>query len=87
MFYFMSIKNDRVEITKGHRDASPYIVKSADDFYGYMAAEAKRLGIAVEDLRVTASSTMDFPEEWTDDPKVIAMARELRGVAAALKNL
>lgn len=25
------------------------------------------------------SSTVDFPEEYTDDPAVIAMCRELRG--------
>ena len=76
--YFLSINHDRVEVTRSHRDAAPHVIKSVADFRAYIAAEALRSGVKVEDIEVMASSSMDFPAEFTNDPAVIALALELR---------
>ena len=77
MSYFLSIKNDRVEIVQSHRDAFPYIVKSVADFNDYFAQEAKRLGFPSSLLDVRKSSSIDFPEEFTSNPETIELAKAL----------
>jgi hypothetical protein len=76
MSYFLSIDKNKVKISR-YTGGPGRIVKSLADFNEYMAAEAKMSGVKVEDIPVMKSSSIDFPEDFTNDPKVIALAKEL----------
>ncbi len=76
MSYVVSIEQNQIVISRGlERHLTP--ITSIDDYYTYFENEGKRLGCRVEDLQVYNSSTMDFPEDSTSNPTVLALAREL----------
>lgn len=76
--YFLEIKDDRITIGRSG-DAFPYTVKSVADFRDYLTHEGNRIGVKPEAVLVCASSTLDFPEEFTSNPETIKLARALRG--------
>jgi hypothetical protein len=47
-------------------------------YEAFLTAEAAAAGLPVEDLSVAVSSSVDFPEDYSNDPAVIQFARELR---------
>jgi hypothetical protein len=71
--YYLSIRNDRVTVK--YDDAELRVITSARDFDEFLSLEAARLGVRREDLKVLASSSMDFPEDETSNPETIALAR------------
>jgi len=73
---YLTINNDRVQISRGHDDAFPYTLKSVADFRQYLRHESLH-GPARDDLPVYRSSSIDFPEEFTTNPATIALAKEL----------
>lgn len=77
MSFFLSIKDDNVVITRNHGYAL-VVVSSVAMFHQYVAGIAAATGEKIEDVPVYASSSMDFPEEFTDNPDTIKLARALR---------
>jgi len=76
MSLFLTIENDSV-VLMDDRDVS-YRVDSVEGYRLLLESEASRLGVTVEDLTVMASSSMDFPEDFTTNPQTVQLARELR---------
>jgi hypothetical protein len=73
--YFLPVENDHVVV----KCYAPRVITSVSDFDEFLSLEAARLGVSPEDLKVFASSTMDFPEEYTSNSETIALARAARG--------
>jgi len=75
MSRFLSVQSDGLVLVD--RDGAVLQrVNSVDDFNELVrASEAGRFDLFV-------SSSVDFPEEYTDDPRVVALAREVRGNSA-----
>lgn len=80
MSYLLSVIDGKVRISAlgWPKAQDPRIVTSVEDFDQFMASEAQRLGADLNDLRVSVSSTMDFPEEYTSDPETLALVKALR---------
>lgn len=73
--YIIAIENDTVVVVSSY-ETKP--VASLAELQGYMAEQAKRAGVLVDELNVMASSTIDFPEEWTSNKQTIALAKALK---------
>jgi hypothetical protein len=55
------------------------VINTVDEYNVYFQTQAAYTGIAIEDLRIMASSSLDFPDEYTSDAKVIALCDAIRG--------
>jgi hypothetical protein len=75
MTYIVSIENNQVQISDSIGNAT--VIRSAAEFLEYFRDETIRLGCKASDLQVYNSSTMDYPEDSTSDPAVLALAREV----------
>jgi hypothetical protein len=73
--YILSIENDQVVV----KYFGPRVITSVRDFHEFLSLETARLGVSPDELKVFASSTMDFPEEYTSNPETIVLARAVRG--------
>jgi hypothetical protein len=75
MTYFLTIQEDAVVIRNGDCIIP---LSSQEDFAAFLRNEAKTHHIAISDVPIFASSSMDFPEEFTSNPATIALAKALR---------
>lgn len=55
------------------------VLGSMKDLTSFMREKAAAVGLAMGDLRISPSSSLDFPEEYTDDQDVIDLCDEIRG--------
>jgi hypothetical protein len=63
-----------------HAHDTTFVVESAEALNTFLTDRAKALGLPDRhELTVMCSSSMDFPEDETDDPQLIALARKIRG--------
>ena len=80
--YGLGVYSDGVYIRYQNKENSPQRrrkLTSVADFRKFMLGRMKKFGIkSGNDLVISCSSTMDFPEEATKNKKVIALARALR---------
>lgn len=75
MTYVISVEPDAVVISGGGGKRTK--VATYDEVVDYLVAETIRLRCEPGDLRIFHSSTVDFPEEVTSDPEVLALAERL----------
>jgi hypothetical protein len=54
-------------------------IKSVEDFITFIKTKARAAGCEPDDLIIMCSSSMDFPSEYNKDPKVIKLAKMIRG--------
>ena len=54
------------------------LIKSVDDFATFIKLRSKKAKCNPDDFIIMCSSSMDFPKEYTNNKKVIALARALR---------
>jgi hypothetical protein len=79
--FYLCIAYDRVWVnfngTHGGRMSRP--ISSLEHFRQFLTSKANEAGMRIEELTVMASSSLDFPDEFTNNPATIALANELRG--------
>jgi len=73
--FFLTIENDAVVVKT---DYVAQAVASEAELAAFIASSAKAAGVANEDLSVLASSSLDFPEEFTSNKATIALAKALK---------
>jgi hypothetical protein len=80
--YVLGIKNDNVVLRftskEGQKRQTERVVKSETDFREFMLARMKKYNLKQEDLIIMCSSSMDFPEDDTENKATIALAHALR---------
>ena len=83
---FLSVRNGKVTAQVGNSPIYPpvdseyvTVIETPEEFVAWGEKEAARLGIDPENMTFMCSSSMDFPEDSTDDPDVIALAQWIRG--------
>lgn len=81
--YYLTCKSDGVEIrAKSGPKAGEYVVvalvTTPNAYVEFFEAEMKKFGIGEDDLIIMGSSSMDFPEEYTDRKDVIALCDAIR---------
>ena len=53
-------------------------IKSMDEFISFLQSRLNQFKLHPDQLIIMASSSMDFPQDYTKDPAVIALANEMR---------
>lgn len=79
--YGLGIENDKVMLRYQDTAKGPQlkrIVESVADFASFITERCKKAKVKPDDLIIMCSSSMDFPEDSTDNKKTIALARKLR---------
>lgn len=78
-YFYLTIEHDKVWVkfkgTRGGDISRP--VKSVDDLKQFLISKADEANVSIGELRVMASSTLDFPDDFTHDGATITLAREL----------
>lgn len=78
----IGIENDSVVVrffaANGLPSQDPRPIASRDELAQYVAEKATESKVAVNDLEIYYSSSMDYPEEETDNAKTLALVAELR---------
>lgn len=81
--YGLGVETDQVMVRYQDTANGPQLkrpVISVQDFVQFIKERMKRFKITDPDeLVIMCSSSMDFPEDSTDNPATIKLARELRG--------
>lgn len=78
--FFLTIEHDRVVVQYNgtHGGFITRLIRSPGDLKDFLRSKAVEAGCTVEGLTVECSSTLDFPEEATQNAKTIATARAIR---------
>ena len=76
MAYMLTIDITGRVVIRG--DGRSVTLNSVDDYNTFLVNEAAARGLPITMLRVLASSSMDFPHEYTNDVAVVTLARALR---------
>ncbi len=80
MFYLTILKGWLVVQYDGPRGGKvTRRIKGAQEYARFFQSKATEYGVPVEDLHIMASSSVDFPEEYTDRAEVIELCNRLRG--------
>jgi hypothetical protein len=83
--YFFLTVNDAglLEVQWGKRNSrGNFVFTETVDLAGWDAfwtARADELDLDQDDLRLMCSSSLDFPEDYTDNPDTLTLCRALRG--------
>lgn len=74
--YILGIRNDRVQISWSTRSGNRryHALGSAADFRAFSAKQQAKYKCKADDLVVMCSSSMDFPEDATDNKATIKLA-------------
>jgi hypothetical protein len=78
--YYLTIEDDAVAIKVyfGLTDSKTAVrVKTAKDYCDFFETEMKRFGLKEDDLHIQASSSIDFPDEYTSDPDTIKLCEQI----------
>ena len=54
------------------------VIDNVDDYQDFFRSKANEFGVQVTDFYIMASSTVDFSDEYTNDPDVIALCDAIR---------
>lgn len=54
------------------------LLETWEDFAAFVRREAEIEGVEPHEIMFLCSSSLDFPEDETDDPRVIALCRRIR---------
>jgi hypothetical protein len=81
MFIFFTVKDGRLVVEyrdpQGRKTSQP--IESVEGYWDFLEGVAEEIGVPLEGLEWYFSSSVDFPEEYTDDEEVIELCREIRG--------
>lgn len=75
-FFLFAVYDDSVTIRQGQH-GERHVLHNVDDYVQYRDQKADELGVTSEQLKVYRSSTMDFPDESTNNRATIALAHEI----------
>lgn len=78
--FFLSVENDRIVVTYDGTNGGKVtrVVTDDADWTQFLISKANEAGVSVAQLSVWASSTLDFPHEFTNNVETITFARRLR---------
>ena len=85
-FFLLAIECDRVVVrhrTPRFEDTFTRVVRSVADLNEFLRSKAVEAGVAVDELEVFNSSTIDFAHEYTSNPATLALAQALRDAVTA----
>ena len=76
--FFLTVESDGLDVLHDGPtgDKIRHRVRSYDELIKYVSSQASG---PIEDVVVMCSSSLDFPDESTDDLAVIALADKVRG--------
>lgn len=63
-----------------HGNEQRKVIETYDEFIAFLKERITIANCTPDDLIIVCSSSMDFPEEDTDDEKVIALAHQIRTI-------
>jgi hypothetical protein len=79
-YFFLTIEYDNVVVkydgTSGGKVTRP--IRDIEDYRQFFISKADEAGVDIDNFDVMCSSSIDFPEEHTKNPKTINLAREIR---------
>lgn len=78
--FFFTIEYGRVVVKFDgtHGGNVTRVVRDEQDLRQFLISKANEAKVDVDDLDLSASSTIDFPLEYTTDPSALAVARFLK---------
>ena len=87
--FFLTLEHNRLWVKYHgiHGGERSRTVSSLDDLDAFLISKASEAGVRVDDLKIFCSSTLDFPDEFTDNPAIVDMARALREAVLLLGHL
>ncbi len=82
--YYLTCASDGVQIQAkiGSKPGEYVVVALVSSVRGYVdffTAEMERFGLEEDDMIIMCSSSMDFPDEYTDNADIIALCDAIRG--------
>jgi len=78
-YYFLTVEGERLVVKYGPKDNEvTRPIRDAQDYGDFFTAQAETLGVDILELTIMASSTVDFPAEYTDREDVILLCNLLR---------
>src|SRR5262245_35192122 len=72
---FMTIEDGQLKAYTGRSDKG--LTLTAANYEDFFLKAAAAFSIETEDLQLLCSSSIDFPEEFTSDPAVLALVKRL----------
>lgn len=76
---FLTVGDESIVAKWDHGDCDfEEAIKEFDDLSALLGRVARRHKVDLDQVRVMCSSTLDDPESFTDDPKIIRLAKEIR---------
>lgn len=79
--YGLGIEDDKVMLRYQDTARGPqkkHVVESVEDFAAFIKQRCDKAKIKFDDLIIMCSSSMDFPQDSTDNKKTIKLAKALR---------
>lgn len=77
-FLYLNSKNGKLEVSfDGSHGKQHTTLSSAEEYNAFFANEAARLGVDPSEFAIQASSSLDFPEEYTDKPETLALVEAI----------
>ena len=86
MFYLTMADGFLVVQYDAHEETGVEVTRKitgAQDYHDFFRAKAHELGVGVMDRHIMASSSVDFPDEYTDRADVIELCNQVRGAGEA----
>ena len=80
--FFLTIDKGRMVVHWNYRNKRKgwRVVVDEKDMASFMAQIIAKFSIKPDECIVMCSSSLDFPEQYTKDPKIIAWANKIRSV-------
>ena len=77
-YFFLTIEHGRVVVKYDGTSGGEVtrVVHSTADFANFIQSKAREAGCSWADLSIMGSSSIDFPEEYTDNADTIALANK-----------
>lgn len=80
--YYLTIEDDAVAIKVYFgltESKTAALVKTPNAYVKFFETEMERFGLEESELHIQASSSIDFPEEYTNDPETLALCAAING--------
>jgi hypothetical protein len=74
--FFLTIEDGNVVVKMKGKTLETF--KTLDDYKAFFTKVCEENDLRPEDLVVMSSSSLDFPEEETEDPAVIELCNQIR---------
>jgi len=79
-YFFLTIENEKlvVKFDGSNNGETTRVIDSVTDYNDFFRSKADEAGLHVGQLQIMASSSVDFPDEYTKDADVIELAGTIR---------